>query len=150
MRTLLAGLALVISGSSAAAQSADIRALEACQARSAAFTEIAECLPEADVAVRALDTFDEIYPAEAMPLKEVCLDRNGENIAGALACVRRAVEQAIELQRSLPEGANLNDPVFEAVSDQSLGNRLFEAISQARSRYPERRIWGASTYYPYR
>lgn len=150
MRVVVSGMILIASATMAVAQRADPRALEFCQATSSAFTQIADCLPEADVAVRALDAFPTIFPPEAEPLRERCEELNGNNIAGALVCVRRAAEQAVELRQSLPEDAELNDPVFDAVADAELVERFHVEISEARSRYPERRMWGATHYHSYR
>ncbi|CDX62353.1 exported hypothetical protein [Mesorhizobium plurifarium] len=149
MRTILSALAVTIATSAVAGQ-ADPRALKACQKTSKAFTKIAECLPDADVAVRTLDAFSTIYPAEAAPLKDRCTELNADNLSGAAACVTNAIESGLSLRKSLPAGSDLSDPIFAAVADDGRWSKLESAIKDARAAYPDKMIWGMTLYQPYR
>lgn len=149
VRTIPAVLA-ALTATSAIAGQADPRALEACQKTSKAFTEIAQCLPDADVAIKTLDAFSTIYPAEAAPLKDKCSELNGDNLVGAAACVTNAIKDGLSLQKSLPAGTNLGDPVFAAVADDGRWSKLESAIKNARATYPDQIIWGGTMYKPYR
>ncbi|RWF43149.1 MAG: hypothetical protein EOS46_25770, partial [Mesorhizobium sp.] len=107
MRTILSVIAVTIATSAVAGQ-ADPRALEACQKTSKVFTKIAQCLPDADVAIKTLDAFSAIYPAEASPLRDKCLELNGDNLAGAAACVTNAIKDGLGLRKALPAGIDLS------------------------------------------
>ncbi|MER9854545.1 MULTISPECIES: hypothetical protein [unclassified Mesorhizobium] len=149
MRTILSAIAVTIATSAIAGQ-ADPRALEACQKTSKAFTEIAKCLPDADVAVKTLDAFSTVYSADASPLKARCLELNGDNLAGAAACVTEAIKGGLSLRKSLPAGSDLGDPIFAAVADDGRWSKLESAIKSARTAYPDQTIWGMTLYQPYR
>lgn len=150
IRSAIAMVVLGASGLPALAQTADQRAIEACKRTSQAFTEIASCLPQADVAVMTLDAFAQIFPEAAKPLSEKCVQLNGDNMVGAATCVTEAVEAAIGLKEKLPAGVDLNDPVFAAVADAGLMRQLKVKIDDARAKYPEVRLWGGNLYKAYR
>lgn len=145
-----AALALASLSSSSAFAEADQRAVEACKAGGKAFTEIATCLPDADVAIKTLDAFSEIYPAEAAPLKTRCEELNPKDISAASTCVTSAIKSAMELKAALPSGTSIGDPIFDAVSDQERSDRLKEVVQKARSAYPDKMIWGGGLYHPYK
>lgn len=151
MRLAIAALVLAGGIECAYAQKnqADPRALEACKAKSGNFVEIADCLPDAHVAVKMLDAFAKLYPPAAAPLKDRCIELNKSDMAGAATCVSEAVRSAIKLKASIPEGSSLDDPVFNAVSDEKLEALLLDAGAKARQVFPEHR-WGITTYMPYR
>lgn len=129
---------------------ADPRALEQCKATSPTFVQIAECLPDADVSFKTLDAFASIYPPAAAPLKDKCLELNKDDATGAATCVTAAIKSAIDLRQSLPSGSNIEDPVFNAVSDQSRSQKLDSVIKEARKVYPDKSLWGGNLYQPYR
>lgn len=135
-------------GSSSAV--ADLRAVEACKANSPTFAQVASCLPMAHVGVVALDAFDDIYPDAALPLKARCIELNSGNPAGALACVTNAIEAAIQLERALPAGATLDDPIFLAVSSADHRDRLRAVMEAARAPFPDPLLWRGTEYQPYR
>ncbi|RUX08202.1 MAG: hypothetical protein EOS71_00570 [Mesorhizobium sp.] len=148
MKAIVVGLVLAATHGAVAAE-ADPRALAYCKKTSKAFTEIAQCLPDADVAVRVLDDFDRIFSGDAVSLKAKCIELNGDDINGASVCVINAVKDAVTLKSSLPKGASLDDPIFNAVADEKAYKQLIEAQDKAQKRYPEKRIWGGSLYQPY-
>lgn len=147
------GIVIVLSvflGSSVANAEADARAVEVCKAGGKAFTEVAACLPDTDVAYRTLDAFSAIYPREAQPLKDRCIELNSENIAGAATCVNQAIKAALDLKVALPKGQTLDDSIFVSISDPELKTKLDAEIKKAQKLYPEKRIWGGNTYRPYK
>lgn len=149
MRTIL--MLLMMTGAVVAQERrADPRALEACKKQSEAFTKIAQCLPEADVSFQTLDAFSKLYPPDAQPLKDRCIELNKDSIAGAAACLTSAINDAIKLNASLPENSDLDDPIFQAVRDPSLRDQLQAVIQDARNAYPHTPIWGVTVYYPYK
>ncbi|MEH3108889.1 MAG: hypothetical protein PGN22_02160 [Agrobacterium cavarae] len=129
---------------------ADSRAVDACKAGGKAFTEIAACLPEADVAFRTLDAFSAIYPKEAEPLKNKCLELNTGNIVGASTCVKEAIKASLALKDSLPAGQSIDDPIFLSVAVLDLSNKLEIEVKKARGRYPDKMLWGGSMYHAYK
>ncbi|QSZ57211.1 hypothetical protein [Rhizobium sp. ZX09] len=144
-------IALSVSlGSSIAHAEADARAIESCKAGGKAFTEVAACLPDADVAYKTLDAFSAIYPQEAQPLKDKCIELNAENIVGAATCVNQALKTSLDLKASLPKGQTLDDNLFAAVSDPELKSKLDAEIKKAQKLYPEKRLWGGNTYRAYK
>jgi len=152
MRSLLFLPILLITATAAAtAQTAtvDPRALEACQIESSNFVDIRSCLPDAHVAVKALDAFSTIYPSEAQQIRERCLELN-DQVAGAMTCTVQAVKSAVELAALLPEGSALNDAVFEGARDPDHLVKLEAVIDEARALFPEKRMWGGGIYRQYR
>jgi hypothetical protein len=141
-------LAGIFSEPSHAAQ-ADPRAVEVCKKESPTFVQVAKCLPQADVSIRTLDAFDQLYPEAAKPLKQKCLELNKDSIAAAATCVDEAVESAVKLKSSLPEGTSLDDKVFEAVSDAKLAEKFEAEQEKARDRYPGE-MFGGLMYRAYR
>lgn len=150
MRALLVLVLMTTSAAAASAGKADPRAVEACKAGGATFVQVSDCLPEAHVAVKMLDAFDSIYPAEAKPLKDKCLELNQDNISGAGTCVRQAVEAAVKLKATLPEGSSIDDPIFNAVSATDKQDALSKAMADAKNTFPDRMIWGGGMYHPYK
>lgn len=143
--------ALVILPINAAkAVTADERAVEACKKSSNTFVQVADCLPRAHVAYKMIDAFDTIYPAEAAPLKDRCIELNKNDISGAGTCISVAVKKAIELKSSLPENADVGDPIFNAVSNKDGYEKLQNVINAARDDFPEVSIWGGRRYYQYK
>ncbi len=129
--------------------SVDPRAVEACQTEGGTFVQISECLPDAHVAVVMLDAFGEIYDDSAAPLAATCRELN-KTIAGAAICVVNAIKSAIELAAVLPEGSELNDPIFEAVRSTEHFEQLESVMADARKVFPDKMYWGGGTYFPYR
>lgn len=127
----------------------DPRAVEACQQEGGTFVQINECLPNAHVAIVALDAFDEIYPAEAAPIKTKCHELN-DRVAGAFTCVRSAIQSAIDLAKLLPAGTTLDDPIFASVSSPDDLAALTSHIDEAKKVFPDKMYWGGEVYYPYR
>lgn len=152
MRLVIAAVLFAGSIGCAYAQKtqADPRALEACKAQSGNFVDIADCLPDAHVAVKMLDAFEKLYPPAAAPLKDRCVELNTGNISGAATCVSEAIRSAIGLKASMPEGSSLDDPIFNAVSDEKLETSLLDAEAKAKEDFPDKRIWGGTTYKRYR
>ncbi|TPL06689.1 hypothetical protein [Mesorhizobium sp. B2-4-11] len=146
----LAGLAVSCLASQAISAEADPRALESCKKTSADFTAIAKCLPNADVAVAIFDEFDRTYDPAATPLKNKCIQLNGDDISGAATCTLSAISDAISLKASLPKGATIDDPIFSAVADERKQGRLLAAEKSARAKYPDVSLWGGNFYKPYR
>lgn len=149
MRNII--FAFVLAGTFAEpgyAAQADPRAVEVCKKESTTFVEIAKCLPQADVSIRTLDAFDQLYPEAARPLKQKCLELNKDSIAAAATCVDEAVKSAIELKASLPSGTSLDDKIFEAVSDAKLADKFEAAQEKARARYPGQ-MFGGLIYHKY-
>lgn len=149
MRLLVGAAALLLSAGAFAAE-ADPRAVEACQKTSKAFTEIAKCVPNADVAFAVIDEFDRAYELEATPLKAKCIELNGDDISGASICLLNAIKDAVSLKASLPAGMDLDDPVFNAVADETRRERLLAVQEAARGKYPDVIVWGGGIYMPYR
>ncbi|KQU96777.1 hypothetical protein ASD00_18165 [Ensifer sp. Root31] len=133
----------------ASGEKADPRAVDYCKATTGNFVAVAECLPNAHVAIKTLDTFDKLYPVAAQPLRTKCAERNEGNVIGAAACVTEAVGAALDLKESLPAGSKLDDPVFDAVSNADLSKKLDEAKEAAKATFPKVRVWGGSMYQPY-
>jgi hypothetical protein len=123
--------------------------LEACQSESQNFVEISECLPAAHVAIVVLDTFEVISPADAFPLKTRCQELN-TRVEAAASCVLDAVEAAISLKASLPPGASLDDPIFNATSNEHLLAELTVAKKEAEETFPAKTVWASGMFYPYR
>lgn len=155
MRRLISIAALSVLAGSAAAQdaatTADPRAFEYCRAEHEAFTKVADCLPEAHVAILAMDAFRSIYPAEATSLADRCEELNDHNPVGAFDCVEYAIKDAISLAAQLPAGADMGDPVFDAiVANPDLLQQVLDVSKEARSIAPDGMIWGGNVYIPYR
>jgi hypothetical protein len=154
MRKTVVAIALAITSAGVAAnaadEKADPRALEYCKATSGTFVSVAECLPNAHVSIKTMDTFERLYPPAAQPLRTKCAERNEGNIIAAATCVTEAVRAAIDLKDALPTGSHLDDPVFEAVSDPELREQLNEAESAAQATFPKVRVWGGSMYREYK
>lgn len=147
---LAAALFLAASSIPTAAQTAvDPRAVQACQQEGGTFVQINECLPEAHVAVVALDAFDAIYPAEAAPVKAKCLELN-DRMAAAGTCIRNAIQSAIDLAKVLPTGTELDDPIFAAIASPDDQSALNERIDDAKRLFPDKMFWGGGMYHPYR
>ncbi|RVC41666.1 hypothetical protein EN781_25210 [Mesorhizobium sp. M4A.F.Ca.ET.090.04.2.1] len=102
------------------------------------------------MAVRTLDAFSTIYPLEASPLKDRCIELNSDNLTGAAACVTNAIKDGLSLRKSLPAGSDLSDPIFAAVADDDRWSKLESAINSARAAYRDQTIWGMTLYQPYR
>lgn len=148
---ILASLALApMSTAAAQGEKADPRAVEYCKAKSKTFVAVAACLPDAHVSIVTLDAFEKIYPAEAHPIKTKCLDLNKGDVVGGATCVTAAVEAAIGLKKTLPDGADLGDAVYTAVAKEDLGERLNQAEKSARSVFPDKMFWGGGRYIPYK
>lgn len=133
---------------------ADPRAVDECMKDGAAFTTIAQCLPSAHAAFAMFDAFDEIYSAEAQPLKERCIELNdgvgiNDGIIGAPICIEKAIEDALSLVSSLPEGLTLPDPIFNAVSDRSQFDELIRRTDEAKAVFPNPPM-NAVMYMPYK
>jgi hypothetical protein len=128
---------------------ADPRAVESCKASSSTFVQLESCLPDAHVAFRTLDAFSEIYPPDAATLKTRCIELN-DDVVGALACVTTAIEAAIRLKQSLPDGSALDDAVFHAVAEPALLVRLEQVEKEAKAAFPEKRMWGGGMYRQYK
>jgi len=97
-----------------------------------------------------MDAFDRIYPEEAAPLRSKCLELNSHDFTPGATCVYEAVRDAVDLKRSLPKGASIDDPVFSAVSDPVKKSQLDKAREEAMKAFPEKRYWGGTTYQRYR
>ncbi len=133
------------------AQEADPRAIKTCKTPDTAFTKIADCIAGAHVAFKTLDAFDNIYPAEAQPLKHKCIELNKDNISGAESCILEAIKTAVKLKAALPAEENLGDPIFDAVCDEDKYTNLRETASKARQESPYKGgMKIGSTYYPYK
>lgn len=153
MRTMFLGISLLLATAPtvyAQSSKADQRAVDACKAQSPSFVQVADCLPAAHVAFKTLDAFDTIFPAEGHPLKSKCIELNAKNIVGAAICVTNAIDKAVDLKQSLPDGTTLEDPVFEAVSNADLAKKLKDAEKKAQSGFPKQQVWGGGIYYPYK
>lgn len=150
MKRVTTILLLALSAAPATAEqpAADPRALTECQQAGGTFVQINDCLPNAHVAFKTLDAFEAIYPSEAAPLMARCLELN-ERTTSASTCITTAIQSAIQLGNALPDGASLDDPVFNSISDEALLSELTAAIAEARQMFPERRVWGGGTYRPY-
>ncbi|OOG61990.1 hypothetical protein B0E45_31790 [Sinorhizobium sp. A49] len=153
MRSIVVAIAalMAITGSArAAGEKADPRALDYCKATTGTFVGVADCLPNAHLAVKTLDAFEKLYPEPAQALRTKCAERNEGNIIGTAACVTEAIRAALDLKEALPTGTTLDDPVFEAVSDSALSVKLDEAKESAKAVFPNGRAWGGSSYMPYK
>lgn len=142
--------AAVAAYSHPAAAETDPRAVEECKVTSATFVQISECVPIAHVAFRTMDAFQAIYPQEAQPLADRCRELNSDRIVGTEACVRTAIDAAVQLQASMPAGSAIEDPIFNAVRSDELRRKLSAEIQKARSDFPDIRLWGGGSYQPYR
>lgn len=152
MRNSIIAFAFLVAASSAAhseAAKADPRAVDACQRSEAAFTAVADCIPDMDVAFAGLDAFDSAASDGAKPLKEACLELN-KDPRGAWVCIINATKKAVELKEMLPSGSEVSDPVFRAVSERSFSDLLVNAESEAQARYPNKGLWGGTPYFPYK
>lgn len=129
--------------------SVDPRAVEACQSEGGTFVQISECLPDAHVAVVMLDAFDEVYGGAAAPLPARCRELN-KTMSGTAICVVNAIQSALELASVLPEGSELNDPIFEAVRSTAHFEQLESVMADARKVFPDKVYWGGGTYFPFR
>ncbi|PTX45641.1 hypothetical protein IQ03_04549 [Gemmobacter caeni] len=132
-----------------AAGKADPRAVAACQKEATGFMEVAACLPHAHVAVLTLDAFSRIYPPEAFELKETCL-RINKTLAGGATCVTAAISTAVTLQSHLPDGTDLDDPLFSSISSPQDESKLNAEISDARRDFPDQPLWGLIRYSPFK
>lgn len=149
-------LLTITAGHSVAQESggkADPRAVAACQTDGAAFTTISKCVPAAHIAFALFDAFDEIYPPEAAPLKERCIQLNdgkgmNDGVIGAPICIQKAIEDALSLSSALPAGSEIADPVFLALSDQGDFEELLKRRDEARRVFPEF-TGSAVMYMPY-
>lgn len=152
MKFKLLGIAVVIALPSAAisAEQADKRAVESCKQTSATFVQIADCLPDAHVAFKTIDAFEEIYGSEASALKDRCIELNKKDISGAASCISNAAKKAVDLKSSLPDGTDIGDSLFDAVSSKEKFDKLQEATKAARSAFPDKSLWGGGSYYPYK
>lgn len=150
MRKLLAVAALALTASASSAQeAADPRAVSSCQADGATFVQIAECIPDAHVAVKTLDAFDTLYSEQAAPLKTRCLELNEEKPAPSAVCVTSAISASLDLAKTLPEGTDLGDPVFDAVNDPVTFSSLQAEAAEARKLFPDKTFWGGTLYQKY-
>lgn len=149
MRVFILMIALGLPSYTLAAE-ADLRALESCKKTSKVFTEIAKCLPDADVAVAVLDEFDRVFDTAAIPLKTKCIELNEDDVSGASTCVLNAIKDAVSLKLAMPKGSDIGDPIFDAVSNEALLQKLRDTENAARKKYPEVRLWGGGMYMPYR
>ncbi len=152
MRTIIAVVVSMIglaNPGQAAEEKADARAVDYCKSTSGTFVAIAKCLPDAHVALKTMDAFETIYPASAQPLRLKCIERNEGNVVGAATCLTEAINAAIGLKASLPKGSNLDDAIFESVSDTTLKTRLDDAEEQAKAVFPNVRVWGGTMYKAY-
>ncbi|MHA4731175.1 hypothetical protein [Ensifer adhaerens] len=153
MRSTAVAILIVLANvglAQAADEKADPRAVDYCKATTGTFVGVAECLPDAHVAVKTLDAFEKLYPAAAQTLREKCAERNKGNTVGTSVCVTEAIRAALDLKKALPTGSKLDDPVFEAVSDTALSEKLDQAREAAKAAFPNQRMWGGSSYMPYR
>lgn len=147
---LWAAIAVAITASTGMAsgqEQADPRAIAFCDTI-VATVPVAECLPDAHVAVKVFDAFDELYPAAAQPVRVQCGERN-ENPNSSALCVIVAIETAIAQAEGLPAGAHLDDPALAAISDPALFAQLQVIQKDARTLFPDRQFWGGGMYLPY-
>jgi hypothetical protein len=146
----LCAFALITPAAMAETMKADPRAFDACKAQSGTFVQIADCLPEAHVAYKTLDAFDALFPPEAQSLKKKCIELNPKDIVGSASCVTNAIDKAVDLKKSLPDGVSLGDPVFDAVANEDLATKLDNAEKKARATFPKVGFWGGGMYHPYK
>lgn len=152
MRLAIGAILIVSLAAPAHAQSekADPRAVDFCRSKASTFVAIAECLPNAHVAFKTLDAFESTYPQSAQPLRSTCAANNEGDVVGASICVVEAIDAAINLKKTLPDGTSLNDPIFDSVLDVTLQERLLEAQEAAKATFPDVRLWGGGLYHPYK
>ncbi len=138
---------IALTGAASGQEQADPRAVEFCDGIAAA-VPVAECLPDAHVAVKVFDAFDQLYPAAAQPVRVQCDERN-ENPNSSALCVIVAIETAISEAEGLPAGSHLDDPALAAISDPALFAQLEAIQKDARTLFPDRQFWGGGMYMPY-
>ena len=141
---------LLVGAVQADAQTADPRALAACQANDASFVQVEKCLPSADVGIKMLDAIAQAntYGASGAELATRCIETNPNGPEQAWACARGAIDAALRLSKMLPDGAKLDDPLFEALIDPAISERLKAEESAYRQEYPNVSFWGMTMYYP--
>ena len=84
------------------------------------------------------------YPAKASPLKDRCMQLNGDDIVDSATCASSAIKSDLSLRKPLSVGNDLCDPIFAAAADDSRCSKLGIAIKSARAFYPEKMIWGGN------
>ncbi|MGV0820239.1 hypothetical protein [Martelella sp. AMO21009] len=137
-----------VTGLASAEQRVDPRAFEMCAARDSSFVKINDCLPDMHVAVITLDAVGKVYGPDAEVLIKRCRELNDDEI-GASTCALEAIDDAVELQSRLPEGAVLDDELFLLLADKAKLEQVEAAAKTARGAFPDKMFWGGSMYHPY-
>ena len=128
----------------------DPRALDECEGRGGTFVAISDCLPDVHVAIRGIDAFKEVHGEAGLPLLDRCAELNDNESEPTLSCIRDAMEAALELAARLPEGREINDPLFAIIADQAASDAVEQAIKDARDAFPDVRFWGGGLFHQYR
>lgn len=129
---------------------ADPRAVAECNARGGGFTAINDCLPGVHVGLAVIDAFHNAYGPDGDFLKNRCLELNELKSDAAATCIRKAVEDAVQLKDRLPPGATIDDPHFPIIADAAKLALLNAAEAEARKAFPDQTMWGGGRYMPYR
>ncbi|WP_180901944.1 hypothetical protein [Martelella soudanensis] len=151
LKTVLISSAFMLAAANSNAEPKKVSpsVVEQCQAISETFTELSDCLPQMDIYLSTLDAFSEIYPPEANLLLDECEELNTDSI-GTAACLLDAIEKAVSISQSLPEGTKIDDPIYVPVSDPARFEALQAAKDAAMAEHPDIRVWYGFSYFPYK
>ncbi len=150
MVSALAPMNAVAASKDKQATKVDQRTFDFCKAKDGGFVKINDCLPTAQVAFTTMDAIANAFGSKAQPLLDKCLELNEKDIVGAATCSMEAIRAAVELKNKLPEGAKLDDELFNTIADDSKLKIVTAAISNAQELFPEVRLWGGNFYKPYK
>ena len=145
-----APLSVFAAGKEKSAVKVDQRTFDFCKAKGGSFVQINDCLPKVQVAFVAMDAIAKEFGPKAQPLLDKCLELNEKDAVGAATCSLEAIKNAVELKGKLPDGADLNDELFNAIADEAKFKSVKAAETKAQELFPEIRIWGGNFYQPYK
>lgn len=138
---------LILLSSGARAQSVSDAALAECQVEGNAFTSVKDCLPQTEVALQMLAAVvsPEFYGNAGAAIVTGCAEVN-EKSPQRWACVRNAMEDAVELLKMVGSADKISDARFKGVSDTAILEKLKEKEEAVQGVF-DGRIWGGTMFY---
>ena len=149
MRLAISIIAIFMASIAFAQQVSD-EALAECQERHERFTDVRDCLPQTDVALRMLASVQEdaFFGEPGRTLVVACSEIN-QDAPGRWACVRNALRDASDLLTMVGSADKISDPLFAGLARPEVVERLEALGAQRRDEFPGV-MFGGGLYQPLR
>jgi hypothetical protein len=147
---LTIAISAIFAASAAYSQQISDVALDECQARHDRFTDVRDCLPATEVAMRMLASVQEedFFGEPGRTLVAECAAIN-EHSPGEWACVRNALRDANHLLAMVGTADRIEDPLFVGLARPDVFERLEALGAERRNEFPGV-MFGGGLYQPLR